>query len=139
VTAAFPSAEYEIKEASKCLALRRNTACVFHCMRVLEHGLCALAGQFDVPAGHKTWNELIEQIEKAIKEKAKEKPASWKDDQQFYAEAASQFMHFKNAWRNYTAHLHFKYTEDEAEPIYRHVRDFMMHIAKRLKEPATLE
>jgi hypothetical protein len=43
-------------------------------------------------------------------------------------------MHFKNAWRNYTAHKQFKYTEDEAEAIFRHVRDFMMHIAKRLKE-----
>ncbi len=43
-------------------------------------------------------------------------------------------MHFKNAWRNYTAHSHLKYTEDEAEAIFRHVRDFMTHIAKRLKE-----
>jgi hypothetical protein len=43
-------------------------------------------------------------------------------------------MHFKNAWRNYTAHGHFKYTETEAEAIFGHTRVFMVHLAKRLKE-----
>ena len=91
----------EIKEAGKCLALR-GTQHEFFTACASSNRICALAGQFNVPVGHKTWNELIEQIEKAIKDtkKAKVKPANWKDDQQFYSEAASQFMHFKNAWRN---------------------------------------
>ena len=67
-------------------------------------------------------NKQLKRLSEDTK-KAKVKPANWKDDQQFYSEAASQFMHFKNAWRKYTAHLHFKYTEDEAEPIYRHVHN----------------
>jgi hypothetical protein len=49
VSGAFPSAEYDIREAGNSLALSRATACVFHAMRVLEHGLCALADQFGVP------------------------------------------------------------------------------------------
>jgi hypothetical protein len=136
VAKAFPSAEYDIKEAGNCLALSRATACVFHSMRVLEHSLCALADQFGVPFDNKSWNDVIEPIEKAIRQikNQSKKPRSWKANEQFYSEAAAQFMHFKNAWRNYTAHKQFKYTEDEAEAIFRHVRDFMMHISKRLKE-----
>lgn len=136
VRTAFPSATYDIEEASKALGLRRSTASVFHLMRVLEHGLHSLAKRFAVPFEHKAWGEVIERTEKAIKDikQQRNKPADWKDEEQFYSEAATQFMHFKNAWRNYTAHLQFKYTEDEAESIYRHVRDFMKHIAKRLKE-----
>jgi hypothetical protein len=134
--AAFPSATYDIEEASRSLGLRRSTASVFHTMRVLEHGLQSLAKRFAVPFEHKAWGEVIERTEKAIREisQQRNKPADWKDEEQFYSEAATQFMHFKNAWRNYTAHAQFKYTEDEAEAIYRHVRDFMKHIAKRLKE-----
>ena len=136
VSKAFPSAECDIKESGNCLALSRATACVFHSMRVLEHGLCALADQFKVPFDNKSWNDVIEPIEKAIRQikNQSNKPENWKEDEQFYSGAAAQFMHFKNAWRNYTAHKQFKYTEDEAEAIFRHVRDFMMHIAKRLKE-----
>lgn len=141
VAATFGRAEYDITEAGNCLALSRATACVFHCMRVLEHALCALASQFNVPTDQPQWNEMIERTEAAIRQinKQKDKPENWKDDEQFYSEAASQFMHFKNAWRNYTAHIQFKYTEAEAEAIYRHVRDFMQHIAKRLKEPVLEE
>lgn len=137
VAKAFSSSEYDIKEAGNCLAVSRATAAVFHAMRVLEHGLHALANQFSVPFEHKTWGEIIERIEKAIRDigKQPDKPPNWKDEEQFYSEAAAQFMHFKNAWRNYTAHARFKYTETEAESIYRHVRDFMQHLAKRLKEP----
>jgi hypothetical protein len=139
VSKAFPSAEYDICEAGNCLALSRSTACVFHAMRVLEHGLCALADQFEVPFDNKSWNDVIEPIEKAIRKIKNQpnKPENWKEDEQFYSEAAAQFMHFKNAWRNYTAHRQFKYTEDEAEAIFRHVRDFMMHLARRLNEKKT--
>lgn len=38
VAVRFPSLSWEIAEAGKCLALERNTACVFHLMRVVEGG-----------------------------------------------------------------------------------------------------
>lgn len=136
VARAFTRAEYDIAEAGNCLALSRATASVFHCMRVLEHGLCALANRFGLSTDQPQWNEMIEQTEAAITKinRQKNKPKNWKDEEQFYSAAASQFRHFKNAWRNYTAHIQFKYTETEAESIYRHVGEFMAQIAKRLKE-----
>jgi hypothetical protein len=136
VSEAFPTATYDIQEAGNCLALGRATACVYHSMRVLEYGLCALANKFGIPFEHKSWNAVIEPIEKAIRQIKSQpsKPRGWKDNEQFYSEAAAQFMYFKDAWRNYTAHRESKYTEGEAETIFRHVRDFMRHIAKRLRE-----
>jgi hypothetical protein len=133
---AFPSAVYDIQEAGNCLALGRGTACVYHCMRVLEYGLCALADKFGIAFEHKSWSAIIEPLEHAIRQikNQPKKPRAWKANEQFYSEAAAQFMYFKNAWRNYTAHKEFKYTEAEAEAIFRHVRDFMQHIAKRLRE-----
>lgn len=135
VSSAFEDARYDIQEAGKCLALGRSTACVYHTMRVLEHGLCALADKFKIPFEHKSWNSVIEPIEKAIrdiKSGQRRKPKNWKANEQFYSEAATQFMHFKNAWRNYTAHKQFTYTEESAEAIFRHVRDFMKHISGKL-------
>lgn len=133
---AFSGAMHEVEEAAKCLALRRSTACVFHLMRILELGLRELATVFNIPFAHKAWNEIIEQIEAAIRKirEGKNKPPDWKDSEQFYSEAASQFMHFRAAWRNYTAHGSLRYAEDEAEAIFRHVRDFMEHISNRLRE-----
>ena len=43
VAAKFPDAEYDIVEASKCLAVDRTTACVFHLMRALDFALAFLS------------------------------------------------------------------------------------------------
>jgi hypothetical protein len=57
--------------------------------------------------------------------KATNKPPDWKDKLEKYSQIANNFMFFKDAWRNYTAHIRGKYTEDEADAIYRNVRAFM--------------
>jgi hypothetical protein len=43
VDIAFPGAASDIRDAGDCLAVENNTAAVFHLMRVVEHGLRALA------------------------------------------------------------------------------------------------
>jgi hypothetical protein len=45
----YPSALFEIDEASKCLALGRGTACVFHLMRTMEIGILATARCLGIP------------------------------------------------------------------------------------------
>jgi hypothetical protein len=49
----------------------RNTACVFHCMRVAEKGLIALAKAlnvpFKIPFEYENWHNIIEPIEKEIR------------------------------------------------------------------------
>jgi hypothetical protein len=136
VANAFPSAEYDIVEVGKCYALNRSTACVFHLMRVLEIGLGVFAKQFSIPSDQPNWQNLIERIEKAVRDMATDpnRHTDWREQQEFFSQAASQFMTLKNAWRNYTAHARGKYTDEEAETIMINVRAFMQRLATRLHE-----
>jgi hypothetical protein len=132
----FPEADYDIRESGNCLALGRNTACVFHCMRVLEHGLGALAKKFrGIKFNHATWNTIIEQIEQKIRAKKNiKKTSKQRVDEQFYSQLATQFVFFKNAWRNYTAHRQFIYDAEEAERIFNSVREFMRYLVEKPKK-----
>ena len=62
------------------------------------------------------------------------RPADWKEQQEYFSQAASHFMFLKDAWRNYTAHARGKYTEEEADMIIVNVRAFMQKLATRLHE-----
>jgi hypothetical protein len=132
VADAFPSAKFDIWEAGNCFAAERFTASVFHLMRVLEIGLAAFASVFSIPADHTNWQTIIDQIEKHVRDmpKAPTKAADWKEKQEFYSQAASSFMFFKDAWRNYTAHARGKYVEHEADTILGNVRAFMQRLAE---------
>ena len=136
VASTFPSTAYDIAEAGKCYALYRSTACVFHLMRVLEIGLRIFADRFGIPSDHTNWHNIIEGIEKAVRNMASDpaRPTDWKDQQEFFSQAASHFMVLKDAWRNYTAHARVKYTDEEAEMLIMNVRGFMQKLATRLHE-----
>lgn len=132
----FPDAVYDIQEAANCKALSRPTACVFHLMRVLEVGLNALATDLNVPwPSRNDWQDVINAIEGKIKlfEKGSgDLPPDWREKRQFYADAATQFTHIKDGWRNYAMHFHAIYDETKADIIYRSVREFMRVLAIRL-------
>jgi hypothetical protein len=124
----FPSCSFDAKEAGNCFASGRYTASVFHLMRVLEVGLIAFANLFpSVPTNKENWQQIIEKIESEIRDMPKVvvKTPDWKEKQEKYSQLANNFMFFKDAWRNYTAHARGKYTEDESDAIYRNVRSFM--------------
>ena len=136
VNTQFPHAIYDIQEAANCLALRRTTACVCHLMRVLEVGLRALARDLHVPWSNRNdWQDVINAIEGKIKLYEKgtgDLPADWREKRQFYADAATQFTHFKDAWRNYAMHFHAIYDDSKARTIFWSVGDFMRVLATRL-------
>ncbi|MCI0724285.1 MAG: hypothetical protein L0338_35780 [Acidobacteria bacterium] len=133
---AFPSASYDVEQAGNCYALGFNTGCVFHLMRVLERGLVALAKRFSIPAEHSNWHNIIEQIKSKVRTIGSEasRLPDWKEQQEFYSQAASHFMTLKDAWRNYTAHARGKYDETEARRILENVQGFMEKLASRLSE-----
>ncbi len=136
VDGAFPSAQYDIAEAGRCLALSRSTASVGHLMRALEVALASLANALGLSLTTDNWNTILNDIENEIRSrnKATHGPA-WKvRDEPFFAGAATHFRLVKNAWRNHAAHGRVKYTEQEAEDIYGSVRSFMRHLSERLSE-----
>jgi hypothetical protein len=135
VDTAFPSAKLEIVDAGTSFALGLNTACVFHCVRVLEHGLRALAGVFGLLFGLEQWHNIIEQIESKIEAlKALPKSQQKVEEQEFYSKSAAHFMFFKDAWRNHVMHGRRFYDDREAYRVLDHTEDFMRHLSTKLSE-----
>lgn len=131
----FPDAVYDIQEAANCAALSRPNACVFHLMRVLEVGLMRLAEDLDVRWNFHEWQNVIDRIRQKIGEIEHGnlvKTGDAKADKRYYAGLATQFEHFKDAWRNHAIHVHgVFYDEAKAQIVYLSVREFMRELAKR--------
>ncbi len=138
VATSFPSTTFDANSAAFCIATTLSTAAVFHLMRVLEIGLTVLGAKFGVSLAHTNWQPAIAEIESKVRNISKD--AAWrslpdyKDQQEFYAQAASHFAILKDAWRNHTMHVRGKYTEDEAERIFENVKGFMQKLAEKLHE-----
>jgi hypothetical protein len=122
VEAQFPAAAYDIDEASHCVALRRPTASVMHCLRVLEHGLRAHAlwrGIVDPsPSAGRRWRSLLTDLRRA------------EPDPDLLAALDT----VRRAWRGATLEVAAKYTEEEAERILHAVESFMRCLAERCDE-----
>jgi hypothetical protein len=121
------------------MALERENAAVFHCMRVTEIGLQSLARDVGVtlkndrPIELEDWNTIIQETDKKLAALRNSlKTNDNQQDIQFYSEAASQFRYFKDAWRNHVSHARESYDLLQAESIFGHVREFMQDLAKRL-------
>lgn len=136
VAAQFRTAMPDAREAGVCFAAYRHTACVFHCMRVVEKGLIALANAvpvpFTIPFEYENWINIIESIEKKIRNLEQQLPKGQakSDTLKFYSESASQFIYFKNAWRNHVAHARDTYDGEQAKLILEHVGYFMGFLAE---------
>jgi len=130
----FPSIATESEEARKCYSLGRPTASVFHSMRILEVGLISLAKELTVQWEHTNWEQLIRQIEDKTRKIGPTSGQLWREDLKFYSEAALQFRHFKDAWRNHVMHIRDSYNEDSALLILQSVNAFMTHLSSRLSE-----
>jgi len=121
----FPSAQFDVEEAGKCLALGRHTACVFHLMRVMESGVQALATLLNVTLPQqKVWQGLLDEINKAIK------ALPPKDAKTVaYAAATANLYNVKLAWRNEVMHPKAMYTDEEAARVLDATRAFMQDLA----------
>lgn len=138
VASSFPSANYDIYNGAICLACGQTTASVFHLMRTLEVGLGVLGGKFGVSLTHTNWAPALDQIESKIKgmraDPVWKQLPDCKEQQEFYAQAASHFGILKDAWRNHAMHVRGKYTQDEAEQIFSSVKAFMQRLSVKLSE-----
>jgi hypothetical protein len=115
IAADFQSTGYDIEEASTCLALRRPTASVFHCLRVLESGIsiCARRAKVADPltGPERDWQTILGRLQGGA------------DTGLGAALEALGAVHRR--WRAARLVLADKYTEEEAEQIFRAVCGFM--------------
>jgi hypothetical protein len=118
----FPASAYDIDEAARCSALRRPTAAVFHCLRIVEQGLHAHArsqGVLDPPTSTgRRWTSIMADLR-----------GTERDSDLFVALDA-----VRRGWRGAMLQVGAKYTEEEAERIMRLVETFMRSLAARCDE-----
>lgn len=132
----FPSAKADILASVDLWALQHSTASVFHLMRVLEHGLRALASDLGRTFDVQNWQNILDEIESEIRQQSKTLPrgASKSERLRFLSGAAKEFHFFKDGWRNYVSHSRAIYDEHQAHSVMDHVRSFMNGLSSHLSE-----
>ena len=125
VAECFPSVSYDIEEAAQCIALRRPTAAIFHCMKILQHGIGAFARCLDladpVAEGERNWRRILQLFRAA-------------DDKRF-GDLRDVLEAVRKRWRSASLQLADKYTEEEAELIFQTLGGFMRSLAAVCDEP----
>lgn len=137
VNKSFGLSAFDITEGGSAYSLGRNTASVFHCMRVLERGVNALALSFGIPEpieGDRTWGRVLKKVKDQIDLRAKSKEKDWKIRVPLLENAYAFLVAAKNAWRDDTMHIAAKYDEQDAERIMIATRAFMQELAKLIDE-----
>jgi len=138
VTVSFPSSTLDVEDACKCYALGRNTACVFHLMRVMEVGLRALGKSLNDerldPKRNPSWETILKRCDDELAKSIKDRSEDWKNSPEFFVDASANLRAVKNAWRNPTMHVEINYDEDRALEVLGAVNGFMRHISTKLKE-----
>lgn len=133
VTNRFPSAAKELTHSGNSFAVAEYTASVFHSMRAVEialHALHACLG-ITVPLinNDRNWGNIANRIREAINSRGN----TWAEKdlfQEFYVTIVA----VKDGWRNPTMHVETNYTEDDAERIFRAVKDVIEKISSRMDE-----
>ena len=138
----FPESMTDTQLAAQCYALEQDMGCVFHLMRVAEHGLRAIARKVGVkltdkgkrqPIEFATWDKVITGINGEIA-KARALPQGPRKNRklQFYSNAAENCTYIRDLWRNETSHTRKRYNDAEALGVMNRVRDFMQLLAKEI-------
>lgn len=128
----FSSANDDIEEAGKCLALGRGTATVFHLMRIMEAGLKALGAELGIPYAP-SWESYIRQLETLLDGGNYSKLTDeQKAKRPFYQAALGDLTAVKSAWRNPTMHIVRKYDARQAKRVFEAVHGLMEEFAKNL-------
>ena len=133
----FPDSAFDLDEAAKCYAFGRSTACVFHLMRITEHGLNAVAGLLSIvdPLGP-NWDQVIKKIDSELK--ADYKDRRFKGQAEVLSHISTHLHAVKIAWRNKTMHVDKKHTQEEAREIYSATRGLMRYLAEHLQDTPKL-
>jgi hypothetical protein len=138
VVARFPEAIDDVEEMTKCYALCRYPAAVFHALIVVEHGLVELGPRIGVTDPKEGWDASCRQLERVIKAGRSVNVTGLDFDQLDQLNACVQSM--KASWRNKISHatgkpvlLHGGFAPDVAEEIIKTSRGFMRRLAIVLK------
>jgi hypothetical protein len=129
--AKFPASITDVEEASKCFALSRYAAAVFHSLQIVEIGLIDL-GRVIVATDPQTgWNATTNRLNKILATKYPDRTPFQQQHSQFLEQISATIEALKSAWRNKISHAHDKlvlltsdFTPEVAEEILLASRSF---------------
>src|ERR1051325_4437987 len=138
----FPKANKEITAAGNCYAIGNYTACVFHLMRAVEYSgrrlviALKVQGKLGKPLALCDWGDLMRALDEGVQSLStgSRKNTHKKATFEFYNHAVAQFRNFKDAWRNNVSHTRTTFMPGVTKDIMDNTRQFMQHLATRLKE-----
>lgn len=126
VAARFPSLTTDIGEAGKCLSMTRNTAAVFHLMRVMEAGVREFANALGIKfTKPRTWQPMLTEAHAAINKLPGIDPRKPK-----FQAVVTHLHSVREAWRNPVMHPAPTYADDDAERVLSATKAFMEELAK---------
>ncbi|HST20371.1 MAG TPA: hypothetical protein VLR90_04605 [Blastocatellia bacterium] len=146
VIARFPDTVSDIEEMSRCFALSRYAASVFHSVQIVEVGLIEIGKHLNVNDPLSGWTAVSNALNNLIKKSYKERTDFEKRHSQFFEQVQGTVEGLKNAWRNKISHAQGKlrlltadFHPDIAEEIILATRAFMRRLATEMPERDTAE
>jgi hypothetical protein len=139
IIARFSDSITDVEEASKCFALSRYAAAVFHSVQIVEVGLIDLGEFIGVNDPHSGWTAVSNALDKIIAKKHQDRTAFERDNFKFLEQVQGTVAGLKNAWRNKISHVQGKlvlmtkdFSPEVAEEILFATRAFMRRLAAGL-------
>lgn len=129
VYAKFADVSYDMAEAALSLGMSRNTACVFHLMRVMEYAVQKIGDRLSATIVDKNnqtleWGIIIANIMAKVEAMPKG------DERNELSATVSLLYHVKQSWRNSTMHPKQTYTDDEAVAVFAATKSFLNDLAR---------
>jgi len=139
VIARFPATISDVEEASKCFALSRYAAAVFHSTQIVEAGLIDLGTFIGVTDPKSGWTAVIAKLKAILAKSYPDLNQFEKDNREFLEQVYGTAAALNSAWRNKISHAQGKlvlltadFTPEVAEEILMASRAFMRRLATEM-------
>ena len=134
----FPLLRINIEESSKCFALQRYGAAVFHVVLVAEYGVIAIAKLMNVAGDKPGWGQLAK-LEKLIEVEYPKRDAHTQQHSKLLEAVVPLATVVKDSWRHKLTHVDNQlvwvdtdFGPNVAEEIITATRGFMRRLASEL-------
>ena len=138
----FPSIRDDVEEASKCFALSRYPAAVFHSVQAVEAGLIELGKFLKISDPKSGWTAVKSALSKTVRKERQNMTAFEKKNFAFLEQVHGTVAALKDAWRNKISHMEGRpivmsaeFSAEIAEEIIVASRAFMRKLADGLPPP----
>lgn len=139
--ARFPAAYDDLQESCKCFVFRRNKACVFHLMRVIEVAVVKLAKLIGLQDPKPSWGAILGKLEQVVlRTKYQDRSPGINQHLAFLEQVLPEMQSVQRSWRNRVSHVEDRilpigeYTDETTGKIMDAVRVFIDHLAVDLPD-----